>query len=97
VLDLTAVPYLDAAGLQDVLNLRDCLVMRKGVVVVVAWGEVERMLEQGGFPRQSPSASLVSSYDEALEHIVWSHKDTAFAGGQQEARPGRNREPILDS
>ncbi|WNG56710.1 SulP family inorganic anion transporter [Archangium gephyra] len=97
VLDLTAVPYLDAAGLEDVLNLRDCLVMRKGVVVVVAWGEVERMLAQGGFPRQSPSASLVVSYDDALEHIARSHKAAAVTSGQEEARPVRNRAPLMDS
>ncbi|OJT20236.1 sulfate transporter [Archangium sp. Cb G35] len=97
VLDLTAVPYLDAAGLQDVLNLRDCLVMRKGVVVVVAWGEVERMLAQGGFPRQSPSASLVASYDDALEHVARSHKAADVAAGQEEARPVRNRAPVMDS
>lgn len=96
VLDLTAVPYLDAAGLQEVLNLRDCLVMRNGVVVVVAWGEVARMLEQGGFP-QSASASLVSSYDDALEHIARSHKAAAVAGVQEEARPVRSRVPALES
>jgi sulfate permease, SulP family len=97
VLDLMAVPYLDAAGLQEVLNFRDCLVMRNGVVVVVARGEVERMLERGGFPRQSPFASMVSSYDDALEHIVRSHKAASVASVQQEARAVLGGAPALDS
>ncbi|WP_257459582.1 SulP family inorganic anion transporter [Archangium lipolyticum] len=87
VLDLSAVPYMDATGLQAVLDLRDCLVMRAGTVVAVARGEVARMLEQGGFSRNAPSASLVPSYDEALEHIARSHKDAVLAGGHGEPPP----------
>ncbi|QRN94418.1 SulP family inorganic anion transporter [Archangium violaceum] len=84
VLDLSAVPYMDATGLQSVLDLRDCLVMRAGTVVVVARGEVARMLEQGGFPRDTASACLVPSYDDALEHIARSHEGAVLARGRTE-------------
>jgi SulP family sulfate permease len=87
VLDLSAVPYLDSAGLQAVLDVQDILTVRKGKVVVVARGEVSRMLEQGGFPREHPSACLVASYDEALERLARSREDTALTGGHGEPPP----------
>ncbi|NMO14119.1 SulP family inorganic anion transporter [Pyxidicoccus fallax] len=87
VLDLSAVPYMDATGLKAVLDLRDCLGVRGGVLVVVARGEVARLLEQGGLPRSTPLASLVPSYDEALEQVARTHKALPSSYAPQEPPP----------
>ncbi|WNG49631.1 SulP family inorganic anion transporter [Archangium minus] len=87
LLDLSAVPYMDATGLQAVQDLRESIIVRQGMVVVVAQGEVARMLEQEGFPRSALSASLMPSYDEALEHIAQSHKGTVPTGAHREPPP----------